>query len=120
MSTPRPNDKVRVQLDLSPVEIDRLNRLMTMCSLDNRKDLFNEAMTLFEWAIKEVIGGNVIASVNRAKKHVQMIQTPAFANAAEYAKDVASAETATTAQPVEARADHVRNRRVLRPVTTTA
>jgi len=46
------------------------------------EDLFDNAMTLFQWAVEEVMRGNVIASYNRSTEHVEVVRLPVVENAA--------------------------------------
>jgi hypothetical protein len=70
--------KTRVQLDLSPSMMERLNWSMDVCELETRKDLFNSALSLFEWAVKEAIEGRSVASVDRERKHYTELTMPAL------------------------------------------
>lgn len=75
------DDKIRVQIDLSPIQIARLNWTMKVCGLETRKDLFNNALTILEWAAKEVTEGRKIASFDKSDtKHI--LSMPALQTAA--------------------------------------
>jgi hypothetical protein len=74
--------KTRVQLDLAPSQMERLNWLMAACDIETRKDLFNSALSLFEWAVMEVLKGKTIASVDKESKHLTELAMPALADAA--------------------------------------
>ena len=80
-----PPDKTRVQLDFSPTVIERMNRSMDICELETRKDLFNSALSLLDWAVGEVLKGRVIASLDEENKHYTRLAMPALQNAAHYA-----------------------------------
>lgn len=82
--------KTRVQLDLAPSQMERLNWLMNACDLETRKDLFNTALSLLEWSVDEVRKGRVIASVDREAKHIVEITMPALADAARNTSRVRS------------------------------
>lgn len=75
--------KIRVQLDLVPTQIDRLNALIQICEMETRKDLFNNALSLFAWAIEEVRAGRAVGSKG-ADGFVQL-QMPAFTAAQAHA-----------------------------------
>jgi hypothetical protein len=77
--------KTRVQLDLAPPQMERLNWLMNACDLETRKDLVNTALSLLEWAVVEVRKGRVIASVDKEAKHIVELTMPALADAARNA-----------------------------------
>src|SRR5256885_2020634 len=57
---------VRIQLDFPQEKVDELNALMGKAGITTRKDLFNNALSLLAWAIKEREEGNLIASINEA------------------------------------------------------
>jgi len=82
---PSTDGKTRVQLDLSPASIERMNRSMHVCDLETRKDLFNNALSLFDWAVEEVMKGRVIASLDEKDKYYTKMAMPALLNAAQYA-----------------------------------
>jgi hypothetical protein len=73
---PKALPKTRVQLDLSPYEVERMNWMMTVCGIENRKDLFNNALTLLEWATGEVIEGKKIASFDDSTKERTILSMP--------------------------------------------
>lgn len=75
------NSKTRVQLDLSVSEIERLNWIMNVCDLSSRKDLFNNALTLLEWAVKEVSEGRKIASFDEQTKDRSVLTMPVLRSA---------------------------------------
>lgn len=55
---------IRIQLDLPEEKVQELNEVMQHGGMTTRKDLFNNALTLLAWAIRERKKGRVIASVN--------------------------------------------------------
>jgi len=57
---------VRIQLDFPQEKVDELNALMEKAGIATRKDLFNNALSLLAWAIKEREDGNLIAAINEA------------------------------------------------------
>lgn len=73
--------KVRFQLDLTPTQAERFDRLMTNCELSSRKELFNVAMSLFYWATQEASKGRKIASYDEENDHVETIIVPALVSA---------------------------------------
>jgi hypothetical protein len=70
--------KTRVQLELAPIQVERLNWLMATCHIDTRKDLFNSALSLFEWAVLEVSKGKMIASVDNEAMRLTELSMPAL------------------------------------------
>jgi hypothetical protein len=79
------NDPRRIQFDLLPQRLVELDQLMEFCDLHSRKDLFDNAMTLFEWAVHEVRSGRAVASYDRKTDHVEIVRFPVLENAARRA-----------------------------------
>lgn len=73
--------KTRVQIDMSPNEIQRLNWIMEVCDLNTRKDLFNHALTLLEWAVQETCEGRRVASFDDTTKDRFILSMPILAAA---------------------------------------
>jgi hypothetical protein len=88
----------RVQFDLVPERIRELDELMVLCDLRTRKDLFDNAMSLFEWAVHEVRSGNEVASYNRTADHVEVVRLPVLENAARKAKSHRQIELVDTSR----------------------
>lgn len=77
-----PLSKTRVQIDLSPREVERMNWMMSECEIESRKDLFNNALTLLEWAIQEIQEGKKIASFNDETRERTILSMPVLKTAA--------------------------------------
>jgi hypothetical protein len=73
---------MRLQLDLSEAKVRDLDRIMEECNISTRKELFNNALTLLEWAVGERKRGNTIASVNEERKTFRELQMPILNNVA--------------------------------------
>jgi hypothetical protein len=84
LSENRSQEKTRVQLDLSPAEIGRMNHLMRLADLGTRKDLFNNALSLFEWAVLQVYAGHDVGSVDKETKQLTILSMPAFSSVRAY------------------------------------
>lgn len=74
--------KARVQFDLSPRQLDRQNKIMYLAELATRKELFNNAISLFEWAVNEAANGKHIASIDASTNEYTPLLMPAFSAAA--------------------------------------
>jgi metal-responsive CopG/Arc/MetJ family transcriptional regulator len=70
---------VRIQLDLPDEQVAELDRLMEETRLTTRKDLFNNALTLFLWAVKAKKAGRIIASVDESQ-HIRELVMPSIEN----------------------------------------
>lgn len=70
---------VRIQLDLPDDQVAELDKLMEETRLTTRKDLFNNALTLFQWAVKAKKAGRIIASVDE-NQHIRELVMPSIEN----------------------------------------
>jgi hypothetical protein len=59
---------------------------MLACGLATKKELFNNAFDLFDWAIQETLAGKAIASVDRKANHFEVMQTPVLRKVAKRAQ----------------------------------
>ncbi|MDC9769052.1 MULTISPECIES: hypothetical protein [Enterobacterales] len=67
---------VRMQFDLPEDRSEELDSLMTKCGIGTKKELFNYALTMLEWAVDESERGNEIAAVNRDEKQFYTLRMP--------------------------------------------
>jgi hypothetical protein len=70
---------VRLQLDLPDDQVAELDMLMEETRLSTRKDLFNNALTLFMWAVKAKRAGRIIASVDEGQ-NIRELVMPSIEN----------------------------------------
>ena len=73
---------MRLQLELPEARVAQLDALMEATDIATRKELFNNALSLFEWAVREARSGNTIASVNEKEGKYREIHMPALDTAA--------------------------------------
>lgn len=77
MEQPRSGRGVtRVQLDLPAERVEQLDRLAGEAGFSTRKDLFNNALALLQWAVKEARRGRAIASVDEANDRFTELNMP--------------------------------------------
>lgn len=69
----------RVQLEFSEVKIKEIEHLMKELGIVTRKDYFNNALTLFKWAIDERREGRSIASIDNQTNRYRELLMPALA-----------------------------------------
>jgi hypothetical protein len=86
MSITAKSTERRVQFDVLPERLAEFDQLMTFCDLKTRRDLFDQAMTLFEWAVQEVRSGKEIASYQRSTDTIEVVRFPVLDNAARRAE----------------------------------
>lgn len=77
-------EDMRIQLDLAKSRVAELDELAKRCGLKTRKDLINNALTLFEWAVEAVSEGRVIASVDEESEKFREVTLPALRTAARH------------------------------------
>lgn len=66
----------RVQLDLPADKVEQLDKLAREAGFATRKELFNNALTLLQWAVKETRRGRSIASVDEANERFTELHMP--------------------------------------------
>jgi metal-responsive CopG/Arc/MetJ family transcriptional regulator len=71
---------VRIQLDLPEDQVAQLDELMKETNIVTRKELFNNALTLFQWAVKAKRAGRMVASVDEASGNAKELLMPALEN----------------------------------------
>jgi hypothetical protein len=74
---------MRLNFEFPEERIKELKDLQSEAGLDTMKDLFNNALTIFEWAIHETREGNAIAAVNEDDKSYRVLITPALQKVAK-------------------------------------
>jgi hypothetical protein len=79
----------RLQLELEDSRIEALEVLMKETGLSTKKDLINQALTLFEWAVRERRAGRIIAAVDEVSEKYREILMPALEQAKTFAASAA-------------------------------
>jgi hypothetical protein len=69
---------MRIQFELPEERVKALEAMMREAQIPTRKDLFINALTLFDWAIKESSAGRTIASVNNDITDYKQFLIPAL------------------------------------------
>lgn len=72
---------MRIQIDVDDNGVQVLNDIKQATGLTTYKDIFNNAITLFEWAIRQRVGGRVIASLDERTKRYKEMTMPALEDA---------------------------------------
>lgn len=62
------------------LQTEDMERLVKECGVDTEKDLLNNALSFFVWAIKEIKKGRIIASIDEEEKKYRECQMPVFSN----------------------------------------
>ena len=85
-------DNMRIQLELPEARVQELKKLMEEAGFETYKDLFNNSLTLFEWAVNEVKNGKVLGSMDEQNEKFRVLVMPfleRIANAARKAEQPA-------------------------------
>jgi len=77
---------MRIQLELPDERVRELKGLMAEAGIETYKDLFNNALTIFEWLLNEVKSGKVIAAVDEQNEKYRVLVMPALERAAKAAR----------------------------------
>lgn len=83
---------MRIQLELPEARVQELKKLMGEAGFETYKDLFNNSLTLFEWAVNEVKNGKVLGSMDEQNEKFRVLVMPfleRIANAARKAEQPA-------------------------------
>ncbi|WP_447067264.1 hypothetical protein [Vibrio alginolyticus] len=73
--------KIRVQFDLTEDKVKEIEEIMEKSGMSSRKDVFNTALTLLEWAIEESERGHDIAAINRSEREFFSLRMPVLESA---------------------------------------
>jgi hypothetical protein len=71
---------MRLQFEIPEDRVKDIDDLVKRTGIKTRVQLFNNALSLFEWAIREREVGNIIASVNEKNGKYKEIEMPGFPN----------------------------------------
>lgn len=77
--------KARIQFEMSEESAAEVEALARDANT-TKKDLFNNALTLFEWAVNEVRQGRIIASVDEKEMKLKEISMPLLSEIAKSKK----------------------------------
>ena len=69
---------MRLQFEMTGERVKELDDLINRLGLKTRANLLNEALTLYEWAIRELESGRIIASLDEEKDQYKEIEMPGF------------------------------------------
>ena len=69
----------RFQMDLTPEELDSIERWSAFAGFRTKRDFFLNAFTLFQWAAKQILLGRSICAINEATGEVRHLEMPGLA-----------------------------------------
>ena len=67
-----------------------IERLKEQTGVKTHKDLFNNAVTLLDWAVKQRQKGRIIASMDETEENYRELQMPVLQYAADHNQGVTS------------------------------
>jgi hypothetical protein len=71
-------EKTRLQIDLNPEELARLNALLAKCQMKTKAAFFDNLTTLAEWVVDKLEKGLLIGAINEANDSYIELQMPFF------------------------------------------
>jgi cellobiose phosphorylase len=75
---------VRIQLEMPEEQVAELDALMKEAKIATRKDLFNNAIALFQWAAKVKRAGQIVSALDEQKGTAKELVMPALENIAAH------------------------------------
>ncbi len=66
----------KIQIELSEEKLEELDILKRELHLRTKKELFNNAVSLLKWAVKEVKSGRIIASMDEESQKYKELCMP--------------------------------------------
>jgi hypothetical protein len=76
----------RFQMDLTPDELDSIERWSAFAGFRTKRDFFLNAFTLFQWAAKQILLGRSICAIDEATGEVRHLEMPGLAAIAAKAR----------------------------------
>ena len=68
--------KMRIQIEINDEERDAIDALILKAGLKTKKELFNNALAIFEWALNEKKNGRSIASIDKDNEVIRELLMP--------------------------------------------
>ncbi len=81
---------MKIQLDLDEKGARTVERLKEQTGLKTHKDLFNNAVTLLDWAVTQRQKGRIIASMDETEQNYRELQMPVLEYAAAHKEQSAA------------------------------
>ncbi len=76
---------MRVQIDIDDASRLMIDELKLHTGLSQWRDLFNEAITLLNWAVRQVTQGRTVASLDEQEKNYRELQMHSLEHAKAFA-----------------------------------
>jgi hypothetical protein len=85
---------MRIQIVVDDNYRDMLEELKRATGISQWQDLFSEAITLFNWAVRQRLEGRIVASMDEQEENYRELQMPSLERAAAYGKKHPAAHAA--------------------------
>jgi hypothetical protein len=82
---------VILSVEIDPNALESMKRLKHDTGASSYEALFNDAITLMGWAVKQRQGGRIVASLDEASNVYKELQMTSLEHAAEHAAEIANA-----------------------------
>lgn len=70
--------KVRVQFEIPEKNLKKIEALMEEAGIQTKRELFNEALSLYAWAAKVKKDGRIVASVDEEQGQYNEVTLPSL------------------------------------------
>ncbi len=77
---------MRVQFEITKEQAKKIEELMKTTGATTKKDLFNDALSMLQWAVKQVSNGRFVGSIDETNNNYRELNTPALEHAAGFNK----------------------------------
>jgi hypothetical protein len=77
---------MRLNFEFSEEKVKELKDLQRKSGCANMKELFNNALSIFEWTVDQAASGNDVAAINEKEKFYRVLVAPVLQSAAKQAK----------------------------------
>jgi hypothetical protein len=79
---------MRIQFELTDEKAKELDAFMASIGVTTKKDLFENSLSLLEWAVKEIKTNpnRIIGSIDEEKESYKELQMAVFSNARSHAR----------------------------------
>jgi len=79
-------EMTRIQIEISSEKLKEFEDIMTEAEIPTKRELFNLALTLLKWVVREMKRGRIVASVDERDKTYKELVIPALNTIAEKAR----------------------------------
>jgi hypothetical protein len=77
---------MRVQFEITAEQSKKIEELMKKTGTTTKKDLLNDALSMLQWAVRQVSNGRVVGSIDEKDNSYRELNTPTLEHASSYGK----------------------------------